>query len=59
MAAITSIMFRFGLPMKVGSRPEEAFSSAQMLPQSGRTSPRGIGQTQSGLAAMKAAPRRR
>ena len=59
MAEMTSIMLRLGLPMYVGSLPEDAVRSAQMLPQSGRTSSAGMGQTQSGFAAMNAAPRRR
>ena len=58
-AEMTSTMLRFGLPIYVGFTPEAAVSSAQMLPQSGSTSPAGMGQTQSGLAAMNVAPRRR
>ena len=56
---MTSIMLRLGLPIYSGSLPLEAVSRAQMLPQSGRTSPAGMGQTQSGLAAMNLEPRRR
>ena len=46
----------WGLPMKVGSRPVAVVSIRHTLPQSG-TEPYHVGQTQSGLVAMKGTPR--
>ncbi len=44
-----STILRFGLPINTGSTPLAAVKSAQMLPQSGRTSFAGMGHTQSGV----------